>query len=172
MGKFIIIRGPTGVGKTTVANALIAKLGQGYLLTLDEIRSDLFQAYLTCAMKYENIVGEMFFGNSHTTNPSEWLSYFPDEKYEKLSVLLTASLEDCLSGIIKRKHPSHWTLSLDQVRTNYYDFYTKYKPIFRCMIDFPEIEVNNSRTTNPNKVIEEILLQFDQSKGNNIEPLS
>jgi hypothetical protein len=123
-------------------------------------------------MKYENIVGEMFFGNSHTTNPSEWLSYFPDEKYEKLSVLLTASLEDCLSGIIKRKHPSHWTLSLDQVRTNYYDFYTKYKPIFRCMIDFPEIEVNNSRTTNPNKVIEEILLQFDQSKGNNIEPLS
>ena len=77
MGKFIIIRGPTGVGKTTIANALIAKLGQGYLLTLDEIRSDLFQAYLTCAMKYENIMGEMFFGNSHTTNPSEWLSYFP-----------------------------------------------------------------------------------------------
>lgn len=170
MSKFIIIRGPTGVGKTTVANALIAKLGEGYLLSLDEIKSDLFQANLTCAMKYENIVGEMFFGNSHTTNPSEWLSFFPDEKYEKLSVLLTASLEDCLSGIIKRKHPSHWTLSLDQVRADYYDFYTKYKPIFRCMIDFPEIEINNSRTTNPNKVIEEILLQFDQSKGNNIEP--
>jgi hypothetical protein len=172
MGKFIIIRGPTGVGKTTVANALIAKLGEGYLLSLDEIKSDLFQAYLTCAMKYENIVGEMFFGNSHTTNPSEWLSFFPDEKYEKLSVLLTASLEDCLSGIIKRKHPSHWILSLDQVRINYYDFYTKYKPIFRCMIDFPEIEVNNSRTTNPNKVIEEILLQFDQSKENKHRTLS
>lgn len=83
MGKFIIIRGPTGVGKTTVANAIIAKWGEGYLLSLDEIKSDLFQAYLTCAMKYENIVGEMF-GNSHTTNPSEWLSFFPDEKYEKL----------------------------------------------------------------------------------------
>ena len=66
MGKFIIIRGPTGVGKTTFANALIAKLGQGYLLTLDEIRSDLFQAYLTCAMEYENIVGEMFFGFART----------------------------------------------------------------------------------------------------------
>jgi len=168
MGKFIIIRGPTGVGKTTIANAIIAKWGEGYLLSLDEIKSDLFQAYLTCAMKYENIVGEMFFGNSHTTNPSEWLNLFPDGKYEKLSVLLTASLEDCLSGIIKRKHPSHWTLSLDQVRINYYDFYTKYKPIFRCMIDFPEIEVNNSRTTNPNKVIEEILLRFDQTKENNL----
>ena len=76
MGKFIIIRGPTGVGKTTVANAIIAKWGEGYLLGLDEIKSDLFQTYLTCAMKYENIVGEMFFGNSHTTNPSEWLSFF------------------------------------------------------------------------------------------------
>ena len=60
MGKFIIIRGPTGVGKTTVANAIIAKWGEGYLLGLDEIKSDLFQTYLTCAMKYENIVGEMF----------------------------------------------------------------------------------------------------------------
>ena len=54
MGKFIIIRGPTGVGKTTVANAIIAKWGEGYLLSLDEIKSALFQAYLTCAMKYEN----------------------------------------------------------------------------------------------------------------------
>ena len=40
------------------------------------------------------------------------------------------------------------------------------------MIDFPEIEVNNSRTTNPNKVIEEILLRFDQSKENKHRTLS
>jgi len=115
MGKLIIIRGPPGIGKTTIANTLIAKLDKAFLLRLDETRIDLFQAYLTCAMKYENVIGEMFFGNSHTTNPSDWLSFFPDEKYEKVSVLLTASLEDCLSGIIKRKHPSHWTLSLDQL---------------------------------------------------------
>ena len=31
------------------------------------------------------------------------------------------------------------------------------------MIDFPEIEVSNSRTTNPNVVVEEILGQFDKS---------
>ena len=163
MRKLIIIRGPPGIGKTTIANALIAKLDKGYLLRLDETRTDLFQAYLTCAMKYENVIGEMFFGNSHTTNPSEWLSHFPDGKYEKLSVLLTASLEDCLSWVIRRKQPSHWTLLLDQIRNDYYDFYMKYKPIFRCMIDFLEIEVNNSRTTNPQTVLEEILGRFDKS---------
>ena len=103
MRKLIIIRGPPGIGKTTIANALIAKLDKGYLLRLDETRTDLFQSYLTCALKYENVVGEMFFGNSHTTNPSEWLSHFSNEKYEKLSVLLTGSLEDCLTGIIRRK---------------------------------------------------------------------
>lgn len=75
MGKLIIIRGPPGIGKTTIANTLIAKLDNAFLLRLDEIRIDLFQAYLTCAMKYENVIGEMFFGNSHTTNPSEWLSH-------------------------------------------------------------------------------------------------
>ena len=165
MGKLVIIRGPPGIGKTTIANVLIAKLDKGYLLKLDETRTDLFQAYLTCAMKYENVIGEMFFGNSHTTNPSEWLTNFPSGKYEKLSVLLTASLEDCINGIIRRKQPSHWILSLDRIRTDYYDFYTNYKPIFRCMIDFPEIEVNDSRTTNPNKVVEEILVHFDRSNN-------
>ena len=163
MRKLIITRGPPGIGKTTIANALIAKLDKGYLLRLDETRTDLFQSYLTCALKYENVVGEMFFGNSHTTNPSEWLSHFSNEKYEKLSVLLTGSLEDCLTGIIRRKQPSHWTLPLDQIRIDYYDFYTKYKPIFRCMVDFPEIEVNNARTTNPNVVVEHILSVFGKS---------
>jgi|SRR6476659_4614862 len=162
MSKLIVLRGPTGVGKTTIGNALIAKLGGGYLLKLDEIRPDLFQSYLSCSSKYDNIVGELFFGNSHTTNPSEWLHHFPADKYERLSVLLTASLEDCLSGIIKRKHPSHWTLSLDQIRTNYYDFYTKYKSIFRCMIDFPEIEINNSRSSSPTDVVEMILNRINQ----------
>ena len=126
---------------------MIAKLDKGYLLGLDETMTELFQA-LTCALKYENVVGEMFFGTSHTTNPSEWLCHFSNEKYEKLSVLLTGSLEDCLAGFIRRKKPSHWTLPLDKIRIDYYDFYTKYKPIFRCMVDFPEIEVNNARTTN------------------------
>jgi deoxyadenosine/deoxycytidine kinase len=163
MRKLIIIRGPPGVGKTTIANVLIAKLEKGYLLRLDEIRNDLFQSYLDCSVKYENVVGEMFFGNSHTTNPSGWLSHFPSEKYQRLSVLLTASLEDCLSGIIRRKQPSHWTSSLDQIRTDYFDFYMKYKQIFRCMIDFPEIEVTNARTKNPEVTTNEILGRITNS---------
>jgi adenylylsulfate kinase-like enzyme len=69
--KLVIIRGPSGSGKTTIANSLIAKLGHGYLLDLDEVREDVFQAYLKCSMKYENVVGEMFLGNSHTTDPED-----------------------------------------------------------------------------------------------------
>ena len=163
MRKLIVIRGPTGVGKTTIANALIAKLGQGYLLKLDESSTDIFQAYLTCSMKYENVVAELFFGNSHTTDPLGWLDHFPSERYERLSVLLTASLEDCLSGVIRRKVPSHWTLSLDRIRVDYGEFYEKYKPIFRCMINFPEIEVSNSRTSNPKDVVEEILVHLSKT---------
>ena len=56
-----MIRGPTGVGKTTIANALIAKLGQGYLLKLDESSTDIFQAYLTCSMKCENVGSRVIF---------------------------------------------------------------------------------------------------------------
>ncbi|MGA8844301.1 MAG: hypothetical protein WB511_12020 [Nitrososphaeraceae archaeon] len=154
MRKLIVIRGPTGVGKTTIANALIAKLGQGYLLKLDEISADIFQAYLTCSMKCENVVAELFFGNSHTTDPTGWLDHFPSERYERLSVLLTASLEDCLSGVIRRKVPSHWTLSLDRIRVDYGEFYEKYKPVFRCM---------TSRTSNPKEVVEEILVQLSKT---------
>ena len=71
-------------------------------------------------------------------------------------------MEDCLSGVITRKQPSHWTLTLDGVSNNYLDFYTKYKTIFQCMINFPEIEVSNSRTTSPNTVVEKILSHFDK----------
>ena len=59
--------------------------------------------------------------------------------------------------------PSHWTLSLDRIRVDYGEFYEKYKPIFRCMINFPEIEVSNSRTSNPKDVVEEILVHLSKT---------
>lgn len=151
MKKLAIIRGPAGIGKTTIANSLVAKLGSNtsYLLHLDETRADIFQAYIVNSQKYDNVIAEMFYGGFHTTNPEEWLRYFPDDKYKKISIVLTAPLEDCLSGVIRRKHPSHFGISLDTVRTDYYDFYNTIKPLFRELINFPEIEVDNSRTKSP-----------------------
>jgi len=163
--KLIIIRGPTGIGKTTIANALINKLGHTYLLKLDETRPDLFRSYLECSIKYENVVGEMFFGDSHTTNPSEWLNYFPDNVYEKLSFVLAGNLADCLYGVVTRKYPAHELLSLDQVRINFDDFYVKYKTIFRCMINFSEIELNYSRSVNINQIVDQILDYFKTQKS-------
>jgi hypothetical protein len=149
--NLIIIRGPVGIGKTTIANSLVAKLGPNtsYLIDLNEMRTDIFHAYMTSSQKYDNIIAEMFYGGFHTTNPTEWLRYFPDDTYNKLSVVLTAPLEDCLSGVIRRKHPSHFGISLDSVRTDYYDFYNTLKPLFRELINFQEIEVDNSRTRSP-----------------------
>jgi broad-specificity NMP kinase len=91
----IILRGPTGVGKTKISNILRIRLGieKTFLLNLDQVNPLEFNQSLQEAVKHDNVIGEMYYGNSHTTTPQEWLSHF--NNYRKISIVLSASKETC-----------------------------------------------------------------------------
>jgi len=83
MGYLIILRGPPGVGKTTVSRHIIKRLGPNKtdILYLDKIEG--FDLNVQKALDSEYVIGELFFGDSHTTRPEQWLNKFAD--YSKIS---------------------------------------------------------------------------------------
>lgn len=91
----IVLRGPTGVGKTKISNNLRTKFEseKTFLLNLDEVNPIKFNQYLQEAVKYDIVIGEMYYGNSHTTQPQEWISHF--KQYRQISIVLKASKETC-----------------------------------------------------------------------------
>ena len=46
-------------------------------------------------MKFEYVIGIMFYGNSHTEQPQRWISKLKDRDYRILSVVLHASMDTC-----------------------------------------------------------------------------
>jgi thymidylate kinase len=93
MGCLIILRGTMGVGKSSVRDYLMTKLGRDktVFLNLDEVVASRFDPNITQALSSENVVGEMFYGNSHTDNPESWIRAFKDRKFNILSAVLSAS---------------------------------------------------------------------------------
>ena len=115
MNRLIILRGPAGSGKTCVSASLIDLLGKdnGCILNLDITYpyEDRFNQNLKewCSMgiSYKTVIGMMFYGNSHTTNPARWLTEFRSQDYRILSVILHATKELCFIGCKKDpgRHP-------------------------------------------------------------------
>ena len=93
MRYLIILRGPLGIGKTTVANDIINILEakKAVILYLDRIEE--FDLNVQKALGSEYVIGELFFGDSRTTRPEQWLNKFAD--HIKISIILDASFETC-----------------------------------------------------------------------------
>ena len=69
-----------GSGKTCVSASLIDLLGKNAcILDLDitHPNEDKFNQKLKECLRYKTVIGMMFYGNSHTTNPSSWLRAYP-----------------------------------------------------------------------------------------------
>ena len=100
MPFLIILRGPPGSGKTEVANHILSKLGisrENAFLDLDEVTQDKFNENILRALKHDIIIGEMHYGDRHTTEPRQWIEKF-DKKYKILSVVLIVGFEECVTA--------------------------------------------------------------------------
>ena len=92
--SLIILRGPAGSGKTTICNAMVEVLGAYHsnILDLDITGSQeyKFERNLRNCLSSEYVIGMMFYGNSHTTEPSKWIEKFQERgtKFYPLSYTL------------------------------------------------------------------------------------
>ena len=102
MKYIVILRGPQCSGKTEISAKLKERLDEikhknvTFLLKLDEINNERFEYILNEALKkrYSYIVGELNYGNSHTTDPFiTWLHHFKDKDYQIVSIVLEARKE-------------------------------------------------------------------------------
>ena len=95
MACLIILRGPQCSGKTEVSQRLRETLDKKhkkrtYLLKLNEINTERFKKALNEALdkRYKYVVGELNYGNSHSTDPRTWLQRFKDKHYQIVSFVL------------------------------------------------------------------------------------
>jgi shikimate kinase len=156
MRVLIILRGPPGSGKSEVAKALKESAGKSNyeLLDLDQIIEDKFECNMVVALDKEFVIGEMDFGDGHTTEPEMWIRRFREKDYKMLSVILKVCFDTCVKRAIRReKHPLTTTDAINQFNL----FYQKYQNIFVHKSNVKEICVINENK-NPSEVAKEIII--------------
>jgi tRNA uridine 5-carbamoylmethylation protein Kti12 len=140
MPFLIILRGPAGSGKSALRDSIRVRLGiaNTAFLNLDEITPQDFDCNLDESLKSEQVIGEMYSGNSHTTDP-HWIQRFKANNYTILSVILRCSLECCIQRVRTRTvHP----ISPEIMTSLYNQFYQELQNIFSFKADVEEICVD------------------------------
>jgi hypothetical protein len=89
---------------------------------------------VSLALDKEFVVGEMQFGDRHTTEPEMWIRRFREKDYKMLSVVLKVCFDACVS-ICREEMPD----AINQ----YNLFCQKYQNIFAHKTKVKEICVNN-----------------------------
>jgi len=140
MPNLIILRGPMGSGKSTIGKYLREKLGDSYRLDLDR-NADNEIEFLDVALLRDNVVGEMYDGGSHTTDPS-WINKFKEKGYNILSVILNANLETCLNRVLVIRGDN---LSNNDVEAHYNKFHKILGPIFKINACVSEISIDTDK---------------------------
>jgi shikimate kinase len=140
MPNLIILRGPMGSGKSTIGKYLREKLDDSYRLDLDR-NADNEIEFLDEALLRDNVVGEMYDGGSHTTDPS-WINKFKEKGYNILSVILNANLETCLNRVLVIRGDK---LSNNDVEAHFNKFHKILGPIFKINAYVFEISIDTDK---------------------------
>ena len=129
MAYLIILRGPAGSGKSSVCKYLKSRLRNACSLDLDITGpdEDIFDKNVTSCLNYDYVIGMMFYGNSHTDHPQEWIGKFKARKFKILSVILKASKDECYQRCRDDPCPQRIHENRQEKRCNEYwdDFYRR-----------------------------------------------
>jgi hypothetical protein len=166
--SLIILRGPAGSGKTSICDATTQILGKEHSCELDlDItypQEDKFENNLRNCLSSENVICMMFYGNSHTDDPSKWLDRFRDKDYKILSIILYARKETCIKRCIEDndtgRHPINKQKEL--ISKYYDDFYERDRNNpFAIAAGVFEVTVNTENKS-PDVIAREILERFKE----------
>ena len=159
----IILRGPAGSGKSTVSKGLknkikIQKPIDSYLLNLDEIREIVFESYMKEALEYECVIGEMFFGDEHTTTPETWINRFKEKNYDIFSFILKASKETCFERCKNDKNNARSSVNRTQSKIyEYHDQFYNHKEFTEFAKKAKIYEEIINAESKPDQVVDTIL---------------
>jgi thymidylate kinase len=146
MGYLIILRGPKGSGKSSISESLIERLGNGtYPLDIDitDEQEHLFEEHLREALFKEYVIGEIYSGKLHTSEPERWIKKFKDKDYTILSVILHTSLEECIKRVrIRDKDKADSDVQIESFFNN---FYQRLQTIFAKKANVEETCINTER---------------------------
>jgi shikimate kinase len=157
VGYLIILRGPAGSGKDTIGKCLVKKLGgnkRAYVLDLD-ITDPLERQFirdLQESLRYEHVIGMMFWGGTHTENPDSWIVNFKNRNYTILSVILNASLQTLIQRVEERCYNHKSPEEMKQ----HFEKFNQIRSTFASSAGAKEISINTEGKS-VDKVAEEIL---------------
>lgn len=125
-----------GSGKSEVSKYLRRRLEDSEKLDLDVNANGPIES-LDRALRKKNVVGELYDGNSHTTDP-KWIKEFQRGGFTILSVILNASLETHITRLAKRPDKR----SRDEIEYHYKRFHNDLKHDFCIRAGIEEISID------------------------------
>ena len=164
MKRLIILRGPAGSGKTSVSISITELVGKDNACILDldiaHPQEGKFNQNLEECLRYRTVVGMMFYGNSHTTDPDNWLGKFRNRDYRILSVILYANKELCFGRCNSDRGRPFINKQRDRIYKYHNDFYQREseKP-FHKAANVEEIKIETANIS-PIEVAKDILKRF------------
>jgi deoxyadenosine/deoxycytidine kinase len=157
MGYMIVLRGHAGSGKDTIGKCLVEKLGgsnKAYLLNLD-ITGPLEEQFIEClqkSLRYNHVIGMLFWGDTHTENPDSWITNFKNKNYTAISIILDASLQT----LIRRVEERGYNYKPPEEMRQHFEKFRQIRNIFAIKAGVKEISIHTERKSSDN-VAEEIL---------------
>jgi hypothetical protein len=146
-----------GSGKSEVSKYLCRQLEDSEKLDLDVNANGPVEG-LDEVLGKKNVVGELYAGNSHTTDP-KWVSEFQRRGYTILSVILNASLDTHIIRLAKRPDKR----CRNEIESHYKKFHDDLRLVFSIRAGIEEISIDTDEKQ-VNQIGDEVLEYLKKKK--------